>query len=32
MSEAYPLPNLLEFAFFFNRLVPVNLPTLTKQV
>jgi len=34
MNKAYPLPNLLEFAFLFDRLctVPVNLPTLTTQV
>jgi len=30
MNEAYPLPNLLEFAFLFlTAFVPVNLPTLT---
>ena len=32
MNEAYLLANLLEFAFFFNRFVPVNFPTLTTQV
>ena len=34
MNEAYPLPNLLEFAFLFflTAFVPVNLPTLTTQV
>ena len=33
MNEAYPLPNLLGFAFLFlTAFVPVNLPTLTMQV
>jgi len=33
MNEGYPLLNLFEFAFLFDRLfVLVNLPTLTTQV
>jgi len=33
MNKAYPLPNLLEFAFLLlTAFVPVNLPNLTTQV
>jgi len=32
MNKAYPLPNLLEFAFFLTAFIPLNLPTPTMHV